>query len=293
MVSKVLLESNLPGFNLLSRGKVRDMYDLGENLLLLATDRISAFDVILPQGIPQKGRVLTQISRFWFEKTSGIIDNHLVEADFEKFPDALKKHPEIEGRSLIVKKATPLPVECVVRGYLSGSAYKSYRAGGMVCGIPLPSGMVESQKLEMPIFTPSTKAEQGEHDENISFEQVVELVGNERAATLRDTSLAIYEMACEIAEKLGIIIADTKFEFGLLGDKLILIDEVLTPDSSRFWPMDGYIPGRPQPSFDKQFVRDYLLSLNWNKKPPAPDLPGDIVEKTSKKYLQAMKLFSL
>jgi phosphoribosylaminoimidazole-succinocarboxamide synthase len=272
------------------RGKVRDIYDLGETLLIVATDRISAFDVVMPNPIPDKGMVLTQISRFWFDAMKDIVPNHLISTEVEDFPEVCKPYQEIlAGRTMWVKKAEPLPVECVVRGYLSGSGLKEYQTREEVCGIRLPEGLVESSKLEEPIFTPATKAEAGAHDENISFEQVVELIGNERADRVKAISISIYQRAREMAEKKGIIIADTKFEFGISGDKLLLIDEVLTPDSSRFWPQDEYRPGGPQKSFDKQFLRDYLLSLDWDKSPPAPELPREVIEKTREKYLEALR----
>jgi len=292
-MTDVLMETNLPGHTLRSRGKVRDIYDLGDSLLLVASDRLSAFDVVLPDGIPHKGRVLTQISRFWFEEMEDVVKNHIRIADFTAFPGELRlAHPELEGRSIIVEQAEPMPVECVVRGYLSGSGWKDYCRTGKVCGIALPGGLKESDRLPEPIFTPATKAEVGEHDENIDFGRTVEIVGEETATWLRETSFAIYNRACEIAEAKGIIIADTKFEFGRLGDELILIDEVLTPDSSRFWPRDQYAPGGPQPSYDKQIVRDYLLGLDWDKTPPGPELPEEIINRTSEKYLQALELFS-
>jgi len=269
----------------LKSGKVREMYDLGENLLMVASDRISAFDSVLPQGIPYKGAVLTQISLFWFEMMQDILPNHIVESDFQNFPEALKKYPELDKRSIIVKKAEPMPIECVVRGYLSGSGWKGYQDNGKVCGIELPEGLVESSKLQEPIFTPATKAESG-HDINISLEQAVEQIG-EIANQLKEKSIAIYNKAAEYALTKGIIIADTKFEFGMHNEELILIDEVLTPDSSRFWPANLYEPGKSQPSFDKQYLRDYLIRINWNKEPPAPNLPEEIIQNTSKKYLEA------
>ena len=290
MESKVVVRTNFEDLPLKGRGKVRDIYDLGETLLIVATDRISAFDVVMPNPIPDKGMVLTQISRFWFEATKDIVPNHLISTEVEDFPEACRPYQEIlAGRTMWVRKAEPLPVECVVRGYLSGSGWKEYQTRGEVCGIRLSEGLVESSKLEEPIFTPATKAEAGTHDENISFEQVIELVGMETAEQIKAISISIYERASEMAEKRGIIIADTKFEFGIAGGKLLLIDEVLTPDSSRFWPKDEYLPGGPQKSFDKQFLRDYLLSLDWDKAPPAPQLPREIIEKTRKRYLEALK----
>lgn len=285
---KIILQTHFPTLKLLGRGKVRDLYDLGEHLLIVATDRLSAFDVIMPQGIPHKGRVLTQISAFWFEHTAEIISNHVVSLHVEEYPQACAPYREqLAGRSMLVRKTQPLPIECVVRGYLSGSAWLEYKESGSVCGIKLPSGLVESDKLPQPIFTPATKAEAGQHDENISFERAAQIVGKTRAEEVRDYSIGIYQRACAMAEQRGIIIADTKMEFGVHEGKLMLIDELLTPDSSRFWPRASYQPGGTQPSFDKQFVRDYLLSLKWNKQPPAPDLPEEVVRVTSEKYLEA------
>jgi phosphoribosylaminoimidazole-succinocarboxamide synthase len=274
------------------RGKVRGVYDLGDRLLIVATDRISAFDVVLPTGIPDKGRVLTQLSLYWFGLLRDVVANHVVAGRLEEFPAALRAHAqELEGRSMIVAKAEALPVECVVRGYITGSGWKDYRASGAVCGVPLPAGLRESERLEPPIFTPSTKAEVG-HDQNISFEEVARLVGAERAAALRELSLSLYARARAHAEARGILLADTKFEFGLSEGRLLWIDEALTPDSSRFWPREGYAPGRPQPSFDKQYVRDYLESLGWDKRPPAPPLPDAVVERTSEKYREAFSLIT-
>ena len=290
MESKVVVRTNFEDLPLKGRGKVRDIYDLGETLLIVATDRISAFDVVMPNPIPDKGMVLTQISRFWFEATKDIVPNHLISTEVEDFPEVCRPYQEIlAGRTMWVRKAEPLPVECVVRGYLSGSGWREYQTEGKVCGIRLSKGLVESSKLEEPIFTPATKAEAGTHDENISFEQVVEFVGKERAEQVRAISISIYQRARETAEKRGIIIADTKFEFGISGGQLLLIDEVLTPDSSRFWPKDEYHPGGHQKSFDKQFLRDYLLTLDWDKAPPAPELSREIIEKTREKYLEALK----
>jgi len=288
----LVIKTNLEGIKLLKRGKVRDIYEIGEYLLIVATDRVSAFDVVLPDGIPDKGRVLTQISIFWFNQMKDIIDNHIVATDVKDYPQVLHKYRDIlEGRSMLVKKARPLPVECIVRGYLSGSGWKEYREKGTVCGIKLPEGLVESSRLNEPIFTPSTKAEEG-HDVNISFEEMKKIVGDELSQRLRDTSLKIYKKASEIAEKRGIIIADTKFEFGLYENRLLLIDELLTPDSSRFWSIKDYAPGRPQDSYDKQIVRDYLLSIKWDKKPPAPPLPPEIIEKTSQRYREILKIIT-
>ena len=290
MTSHVVVRTDFEDLSLKGRGKVRDIYDLGETLLIVATDRISAFDVVMPNPIPDKGRVLTQISRYWFDAMKDIVPNHLISTEVEDFPGVCKPYREIlAGRTMWVRKAQPLPVECVVRGYLSGSGWKEYQTKGEVCGIRLPEGLVESSKLEEPVFTPATKAEAGVHDENISYERVVELVGRERADQVKTISISIYQRAREIAEGKGIIIADTKFEFGISGGKLLLIDEVLTPDSSRFWPKDEYRPGGPQKSFDKQFLRDYLLTLDWDKAPPAPQLPQEIIEKTREKYLEALK----
>lgn len=285
-----LYDTVFPELNLLRQGKVRDIYDLGDALLMVATDRISAFDVVMPTPIPGKGRILTQMSRFWFEMMEGLIPNHLITTDAERFPEACHPYVDmIEDRSMLVRKAEPLPVECIVRGYLSGSGWKSYLEGGRLCGVRLPEGLQESERLPEPLFTPSTKADIGAHDENISFEQVEDMLGKDMAARLRDVSMAIYERAVGFAGPRGIIIADTKFEFGLVEGELALIDEILTPDSSRFWPKDTYQPGGPQKSFDKQYVRDYLLSLDWNQKPPAPELPPEVVENTCRKYEEALR----
>lgn len=289
---KVVLRTEMPDIGIPRRGKVRDIYDLPEQLLLIATDRISAFDVVLPNGIPGKGEVLTKISLFWFRKMEEIVKNHIIATDVDDYPPALRKYREIlEGRSMLVRKAKPMPVECIVRGYLSGSGWNEYRSRGTVCGIRLPGGLVESSRLEEPIFTPSTKAEEG-HDINISFEETGKIVGREIAANLRDTSLRIYARAREIAERKGIIIADTKFEFGMFGNELILIDEVLTPDSSRFWSAAEYRPGKGQDSFDKQIVRDYLLTLDWDKTAPGPVLPEEIVAKTVMRYREIMEILT-
>jgi phosphoribosylaminoimidazole-succinocarboxamide synthase len=283
----VLLTTDLPGIPLFRRGKVRDVYDLGESLLVVSTDRISAFDVILPNGIPDKGRVLNSISVFWFSFLGGVIPNHFLTADVGKFPQRLKPFAEIlEGRSMLVKKAQALPVECVVRGYLAGSGWKEYLASQTVCGISLPKGLRESEKLDQPLFTPSTKADVG-HDLNVSQSYVEKALGSETAAVLKKVSLALYSKAAEYALSKGIIIADTKFEFGRQDGGIILIDEVLSPDSSRFWPKAEYRPGGPQPSFDKQFVRDYLERIAWDKTPPAPSLPQEIIDKTAEKYRDA------
>ena len=288
----VVLTTEMPDIGVPRRGKVRDIYDLSEHLLLIATDRISAFDVVLPNGIPGKGEVLTRISLFWFRKMEDIIKNHIIATDVDKYPPELRKYRDIlEGRSMLVRKAKPTPVECIVRGYLSGSGWNEYRAKGTVCGIRLPGGLVESSRLEQPIFTPSTKAEAG-HDINISFKETEKIVGKAIAEKLRDSSLKIYTKAREIAEKKGIIIADTKFEFGMFGNELILIDEVLTPDSSRFWSAKEYRPGRGQDSFDKQIVRDYLLTLDWDKTAPGPVLPDEIVAKTVMRYREIMEILT-
>jgi phosphoribosylaminoimidazole-succinocarboxamide synthase len=280
------------GINPIARGKVRDMYNAGDNLLIVTTDRISAYDVVMNEGIPGKGNVLTQISVFWFNRTDDIIPNHLIGTDVDELPETFHAYrDELEGRSMLVKKAQTIPIECVVRGYISGSGWKEYTASGKVCGIPLPSNLRESDQLPEPIFTPATKAVEG-HDENISFDETVKIIGGELAEKLRSLTIAIYKRAAQEAEKRGIIIADTKMEFGMYKDNLILIDELLTPDSSRFWPKDEYDPGKSQKSFDKQFLRDYLESLDWNKKPPPPPLPDEIIQRTAEKYQEALRLFS-
>jgi phosphoribosylaminoimidazole-succinocarboxamide synthase len=287
MTNAPVLQLDLPGVQKVRSGKVREVYDLGHAFLLVATDRISAFDVIMPNGIPRKGEVLTQISHFWFEKFSSLVPNHLLAKADDPLPANLQPYAaQLARRSMIVKKAKPLAIECIVRGYLSGSGWKEYKKSSTVCGIQLPAGLTESAELPEPIFTPSTKAEAG-HDENISFAEAQKIVGPEIATQARDLSLKIYKAGRDYAKQRGIIIADTKFEFGLHEGKLILIDEVLTPDSSRFWPADKYAPGRGQPSFDKQFVRDYLETLTWDKTPPGPVLPDDVVAKTSATYLEA------
>jgi phosphoribosylaminoimidazole-succinocarboxamide synthase len=287
MANEPILQLDLPGIKKLRSGKVRDIFDLGDALLLVASDRISAFDVIMPNGIPRKGEVLTQISHFWFEKFAGLVPNHLLAKASDPLPKNLQPFAgQLARRSMIVKKARPLAIECIVRGYLSGSGWKEYKQSQTVCGIQLPAGLTESAELPEPIFTPSTKAEAG-HDENISFAQAQKIVGDELATQARDLSLKIYRAGRDYARQRGIIIADTKFEFGLSDGRLILIDEVMTPDSSRFWPADQYQPGRGQPSFDKQFVRNYLETLDWNKTPPGPVLPPEVVAKTSAKYLEA------
>ena len=287
MMTEPLLDLVLPGVRKIKSGKVREMFDLGDRLLLVASDRISAFDCIMPNGIPRKGEVLTQISFFWFDRFASLVPNHLLARADDPLPSNLQPFAEqLARRSMIVKKAQPLAIECVVRGYLAGSGWQEYRKRQTVCGIKLPAGLQESSELPEPIFTPATKAETG-HDENISFEEASKIVGASLAEKAREASLKIYSTAREYARQRGIIIADTKFEFGLFEGQLILIDEVLTPDSSRFWPADQYQPGRGQPSFDKQFVRDYLETLSWNKTPPAPALPADVVAKTQAKYLDA------
>jgi len=279
-----LLQTELPGLRLLGRGKVRDTFEVGDDILMVCTDRISAFDHVLPNGIPDKGKVLNQITLFWFEKLSDLVRNHVREHQVERFPAALRGHADtLRGRSVLATRLNMLPVECVVRGYLAGSGFKEYRRNGTVCGLRLPAGLVESTRLPEPLFTPSTKAVTG-HDDNIPFSRVVEMIGRDIAGKVRDLSLAIYRRACEHAESRGILIADTKLEFGLLGEEIVLADEVLTPDSSRFWPADTYLPGGSQPSLDKQFVRDYLESIGWDKTPPAPRLPDAIANGTADRY---------
>jgi len=289
MSNDPLLKLELPGIKKLKSGKVREIFDLGERLLFVATDRISAFDVVMPNGIPRKGEVLTQISYFWFAQTERLVPNHLASKAGDPLPAELQKYSDLlSRRSMVVQKAKPLAIECVVRGYLSGSGWKDYQKTGAVCGIKLPPGLRDSSRLPEPVFTPATKAETG-HDENISFAQACDITGREIAEKARDLSLKIYSFAAEYALKRGLIIADTKFEFGTIDGKLVLIDEVLTPDSSRFWPADKYEAGRGQPSFDKQYVRDYLETLSWNKQPPAPALPPDIIARSTEKYLDAYK----
>ena len=284
--ASVVTSTDFEGVSLARRGKVRDVYDLGDRLLIVATDRISAFDVVLPNGIPHKGRVLTQISRFWFDRLT-VCGNHLISTDVEEFPEPLREHADVlSGRSMLVHRADRLDVECVVRGYLIGSGWKDYQATGAVCGIELPADTELAGRLEEPIFTPASKADDG-HDENISFDEMAEVVGADTAELLRELSLAIYSEARQYAEQRGIIIADTKFEFGFIDGELALIDEVLTPDSSRFWPADQYHSGVSPPSFDKQFVRDYLNEIDWDKSPPGPLLPAEVVAATSDKYLEA------
>jgi phosphoribosylaminoimidazole-succinocarboxamide synthase len=293
-VEPIVTSTEFPGLVLRARGKVRDIYEFPETLLIVATDRLSAFDVVMPQGIPFKGKVLTKISEFWFEKMGDIVPNHLLSTIVYDFPSECKSHwGQLEDRTMWVKKTKPLPVECVVRGYLSGSGWLEYKEGGTVCGIRLPKNLVESSKLPEPIFTPATKEELGRHDENISFERMSEIIGKELALKIRDLSIQIYARAAQLAGEKGIIIADTKMEFGIDDNGiLILIDELLTPDSSRFWPKNQYEPGKAQPSYDKQFVRDYLLSISFNKRPPGPKFPEEVIYKTSSLYLQALKILT-
>ncbi|MCU0600293.1 MAG: phosphoribosylaminoimidazolesuccinocarboxamide synthase [Desulfobacterales bacterium] len=284
-----VFETDFPDLVLLKRGKVRDIYDLGDKLLLVATDRISAFDVVMPNPIPQKGKILTQISLFWLDIMKPIAVNHLITSDVNQYPEECHPYSDIlKGRSMLVRKTQPLPVECVVRGYLSGSGWNAYLETGEICGIKLPDGLKESDRLPEPIFTPSTKEEIGIHDINIDFNEVVRLIGPARSQQIKELSIRIYQKGAEYAAEKGIIIADTKFEFGIDGDRLILIDEILTPDSSRFWPKKSYQPGGPQLSYDKQYLRDYLISIKWNKTPPAPNLPLEVVENTRLKYMEAL-----
>jgi len=288
MASQVVLHTDLPGLRLKNRGKVRDIYEVGDNLLIVATDRISAFDCVLPDGIPHKGRVLTALTLFWLEFLKDVAENHLITAEVEEMGPQVRPYADLlRGRSMLVRRAEVYPVECVVRGYLAGSGWAEYSRTGRICGIPVPPGLRESEKLPEPIFTPATKATSG-HDENISFDRVAEMVGPEVARELHRASLEVYRLASDYAAQRGIIISDTKFEWGRADDgRMILVDEVLTPDSSRFWPAESYRPGRPQPSFDKQYVRDWLIRTGWNREPPPPALPPEVVEQTSRKYLQA------
>ena len=290
MSENIMLYSDFKELNLIKRGKVRDVYEVDDMLLIVASDRMSAFDVVMDDPVPDKGKVLTGISNFWFEKLESVVENHIISTNPDEYPVVCRQYREsLEGRSMLVKKANPLPVECIVRGYLSGSGWIEYQSRESVCSIQLPKGLKESDQLPDPIFTPSTKAEEGDHDENISFDRVSDILGKDMAEKVRDLSIKIYGFGQELAAKKGIIIADTKFEFGMVGDKLCLIDEVLTPDSSRFWPMDDYAPGRSQHSFDKQFLRDYLNGLDWSKEPPPPKLPADIIEKTRARYVEALE----
>lgn len=289
-MADVVLKTDLGALKLLKRGKVRDVYEVEDYLLIVATDRVSAFDVVLPTGIPDKGKVLTQISLYWFNQVADIIDNHVVASKVEDYPNILHPYADVlRDRSMLVKKASPLPIEAIVRGYLSGSAWKEYKKYGTVCGIRLPEGLQESSKLKEPIFTPSTKAEEG-HDVNITFEEAVKIIGKDMAEKVKDISLRVYSKAKDIAERKGIIIADTKMEFGLYENRLILIDELLTPDSSRFWSIKDYQPAKAQDSFDKQIVRDYLLTLDWNRTYPAPELPEEVVKKTADRYREILKI---
>jgi phosphoribosylaminoimidazole-succinocarboxamide synthase len=291
-VPAALLETTLDGLSLERRGKVRDLYAVGEFLLIVATDRISAFDCVLPTGIPDKGRVLTQLSAFWFDQTRDIVPNHLVSVRVDEYPPEVRCHAALlDGRSMLVRRATPIPIECVARGYLAGSGWKEYQASGTICGVALPPGLREADRLPEPVFTPATKATSG-HDENISEEQAARLIGGRLVERLRELTLALYRRGAAHAEARGIIVADTKFEFGLIDDEIVLIDEALTPDSSRFWPKATYRPGGPQPSFDKQYVRDYLEGVGWNKQPPVPALPPDVVARTREKYLEAFRLLT-
>jgi phosphoribosylaminoimidazole-succinocarboxamide synthase len=291
-MNMAIMKTDLPGVELHGRGKVRDIYDVGEYLLIVATDRLSAFDVVLPTPIPNKGKVLTQMSAFWFDHFKDFVPNHVVSTDISAYPKQLQPfRDQLEGRSMLVKKATVFPIECVARGFLTGSGLKDYNKTGVVCGIQLPSGLRDSDRLPNPIFTPATKAETG-HDENISEEQAAKAIGAENIRKLKDLTLSIYSRAVEFAAKRGIIICDTKFEFGIIDGQICIVDEMLTPDSSRFWPANQYDPGKPQPSFDKQFVRDYLERIHWNKQPPAPALPDDIVQATSGKYVEALRILT-
>ena len=291
-MGEAIFVTDLTDIGVPKRGKVRDIYDLGDSLLIIATDRLSAFDVVLPTGIADKGKVLTKLSIFWFREMEDIIGNHLIETDADRFPEKLRKHSDIlKGRSMIVKKAQPFPVECVVRGYLAGSGWTDYRETGRACGVELPQGLLESSKLQEPLFTPTTKAEEG-HDMSISFTEMADSIGADLAARLRDASIAIYERAAALAEERGIIVADTKFEFGLVDGRIIVIDEILTPDSSRFWSRKAYAPGRGQDSYDKQIVRDYLNTLDWNKQYPGPELPPEIAEKTRARYVDILEILT-
>ena len=293
MKEKVILQTNFPKLKFVKKGKVRDIYDLGEYFLIVSTDRLSAFDVIMGQGIPYKGKVLTKISKFWFDFSENIIKNHLISIDVNEFPkECLEYGEDLEGRSMLVKKAEVVPIESVVRGYITGSGWNDYTKTGEICGIKLPAGMMESEKFSEPIFTPATKAEIGLHDENISEEVAKKIAGEKTISFIKEKTITIYKNAVEYALQKGIIIADTKMEFGKVGDEIILVDELLTPDSSRFWPLDKYLKGKSQESFDKQFVRDYLVSIKFNKQPPPPVLPEEIIQKTSEKYLEALEMLT-
>lgn len=292
-MDKPVLETDFSDLNLVRKGKVRDIYDTGNSFLMVTTDRLSAFDVVLPDGIPGKGRVLTQISAFWFKEMESLVKNHLISTDTADFPEVCNKYRDVlAGRTMLVKKAEPLTVECIVRGYISGSGWKSYKESKTLCGIELPMGLIESDRLAEPLYTPSSKAEVGDHDINIDFKKTVDMLGKERAERLRDLSIAIYLKGAQKALEKGIIIADTKFEFGIVNDEIILIDEVLTPDSSRFWPMDSYKPGGAQKSYDKQFVRDWLVASGWNQKAPGPKLPEDVIMGTAAKYQEVLTLIT-
>lgn len=289
-MEKVILQTNFSDLQQFKKGKVRDMYDLGDSLLMVSSDRLSAFDVIMDDGIPYKGKVLTKISEFWFKYVEDLIDNHIIATDVKDYPESCQPYAdELKDRSMVVKKAELIPLECIVRGYVSGSGWKDYQKDGAICGIKLPDGLKESDKLAEPIFTPSTKAEIGDHDENITEDKAKEIIGEERYNILKEKAIAIYKKAADFALEKGIIIADTKMEFGVYEDKIILIDELLTPDSSRFWPLNDYEPGRAQNSFDKQYVRDYLLSINFNKQPPPPKLPEEVINNTAAKYKEALQ----
>ena len=286
-----VIETDFPDLHLVRKGKVRDIYDMDDSLLMVASDRLSAFDVVLPDGIPDKGKVLTRISSHWFRRMENIVGNHLISDNVEDYPEQCRKYKDIlAGRSMLVKKAEPLPVECIVRGYISGSGWTSYKENGMICGIKLPRGLKQSDKLSEPLYTPSTKADVGDHDINVDFNETVRILGKEKAEKIRDLSIAIYMKGAEEALKKGIIIADTKFEFGIYNDEIILIDEVMTPDSSRFWPLSSYSPGQAQKSYDKQYIRDWLISSGWNKKSPGPHLPQQVIEHTVKKYNEVLNL---
>lgn len=293
MIQQATFETNFPGLNLLSRGKVRDIYDLGDTLLIVASDRISAFDVVMPNPIPDKGKILTSLSEFWLRHLRDVVENHLISTEVKDFPESCRPYAaELEGRSMWVKKARVLPIECIVRGYLAGSGWLDYKKTGQLCGIPLPAGLIEAQQLPEPVFTPSTKAERGEHDENIPFEKMVDTVGKEIALKVSEVAIDLYKRGSAYARERGIILADTKFEFGLVEGRLMLVDEVLTPDSSRFWPADRYRAGASPESFDKQFLRDYLIASGWKKSDPAPQLPDEVVVNTRSRYMEALKRLS-